>query len=243
MRHKLQQSPIAGLLLALSGALALIACDSGSDTTNGAGSLSQTAASSSTGDSGGYGDIVNAAEVSEEGYTLGGVAMGDPDAPVTIIEYASLTCPHCAQFHETVLPDLKAQYIDTGQVRYEFRNFILNPIDLAVSMIVRCQPPEEFFPLTDLFFANQRQWLANANDREQLFSDISSLVRRVGISRAEIDQCLASRDLQQQLVELTQTGQQDWGVNATPTLIVAGEKRGVEAQSFEGLSRMIEEEL
>jgi len=227
--------------MALGSMLALAACDSGSEPAGDTGESSAAAGSSAS--SGSYGSVINAAEVSEQGHTLGGVAMGNPDAPVTIIEYASLTCPHCAHFHETVLPDLKSQYIDSGQVRYEFRNFILNPIDLAVSMIVRCRPPEEFFPLTDLFFANQRQWLANANDREQLFSDISSLVRRVGISRAEIDQCLANRDLQQHLVELTQGGQQDWGVNATPTLIVDGEKRGAEAQTFEGLARMIEEEL
>lgn len=243
MRHKLQKTPIRTLLLALGSMLALAACDSGSDSAGNDGS--QTPAADNGGGEGasGYAEVINAAEVSPEGHTLGGVAMGDPDAPVSIIEYASLTCPHCAQFHETVLPDLKTQYIDTGKVRYEFRNFILNPVDLAVSMIVRCQPPEEFFPLTDLFFANQQQWLANANDREQLFSDISSLVRRVGISRAEIDQCLANRDLQQHLVELTQEGQQDWGVNATPTIIVAGETRGNEVRTFEGLAQVIEEEL
>jgi len=185
----------------------------------------------------------SADSVSEAGHTLGPVSMGNPDAPVTVIEYASLTCPHCARFHETVLPKLKSEYIATGQVRYEFRNFVLNQLDLAASTIIRCQGPDRFFPALDLLFANQRDWLANTQDRDQVLSNIASVLRRAGVSRADIDSCLAERDLRQHLTEMTQNGQQEWGVNATPTLIVDGEKRGAEAQSFETLSELIEEAL
>lgn len=249
MKHKLQPTFWTKLPLALGCALALAACDSGSDepASGSGGQTDASAGEEASADAAGtgdvYGDIVNAAEVSEKGYTLGPVSMGNPDAPVTIIEYASLTCPACAGFHERVLPDLKAQYVESGQVRYEFRNFVLNPIDMAVSMIVRCQPPEQFFPLLDLFFTNQRNWLANANDREQLFSDIAGVSRRVGISRADIDSCLADRDLQQHIVEMTQGGQREWDVGGTPTIIVNGQKRGTDAMRFEGLAQIIEEEL
>jgi len=265
MRHNLIHSPLRAAGILLSAALAAAACDSGSsdsqtgESGEGGGSgAAQTASGEgqATGGAGGnggntsasagtkeYTETISAGSVSEEGYTLGPVAMGNPDAPVTVIEYASMTCPHCANFHKNVLPKLKRDYIATGQVRYEFRNFVLNPLDLAVSAIVRCQEPERFFPLTDLLFSSQNDWMGNAQDREKVLSDLASVLRRAGVSRSEIDRCLNVRKLKQHLTEMTQTGQDSFNVNATPTIIVDGEPRGRAAQSFDTLSQMIEEAL
>lgn len=179
-----------------------------------------------------------AEDISPEGYTLGPVTMGSPDAPVTVIEYASMTCSHCARFDQETLPKLKERYIATGKVRYVFHNFVLNQADMAASMVIRCQGPQQFFALTDLFFERQSDWV-----QQDFAAGIAKVGRRAGISRTDVDRCLADRSLQQHLVEMRQSGQDEWTVEATPTIIVAGEKRGPEAQRFEDLAAMIDAEL
>src|SRR5437762_12817844 len=90
---------------------------------------------------------------------LGDRALGKDDAPATIVEYASMTCPHCAHFHETTYPELKKRYIDTGKVRLIFREFPLDPLAAAASMLARCAGKDKFFPLIEAFFAQQKDWV------------------------------------------------------------------------------------
>ncbi len=234
-------------------ALALAACgdnggSAGSGASNDAGktpSVGTTATSASKlGEPKGFAKLVTPAEVNDKGYVLGPVVLGNPEAPVTLIEYASYTCPHCAEFDENIVAKLKPSYIDSGQVRFEFRNFIRDRYDLAVAMLVRCEGPDRFFPLTDLFFARQREWLANARQPERIIDDIAAVARRAGISRTRFDQCLADRDLQQHLIEMTQEGQKAWDITGTPTIIVNDEKQtDVKAFTYEGLLEIIENEL
>ncbi|WP_281300291.1 MULTISPECIES: DsbA family protein [unclassified Iodidimonas] len=250
MKHNLKQfgayKRSAALSILALMAATLSACGNENEpsqsSSSKAESPAQTAASAS-GDGPNYLDVITTDTASEKGFALGGVAMGNPDAPVTIIEYASLTCPHCAAFHKDVLPGLKENFIQSGKVRYVFYNYVMNRIDLAASSISRCFGPERFFPLSDLFFSRQREWLANARDQGQVIDDMAALVRRAGISRTEFDQCLAERDLQQHLVEMTSGGQARWQITGTPTIIVDGKKRGAEAQNYEGLAKMINDKL
>ena len=234
--------------------LALAACgDSGGD--SGAGTSAEagktapagTPAATSASKLGApkdFAGVVTPGEVNDQGYVLGPVSLGNPDAPVTVIEYASYTCPHCAEFDENVVARLKPTYIDSGQVRFEFRNFIRDRYDLAVAMLVRCEGADRFFPLSDLFFARQREWLANARQPERIIDDIAAVARRAGISRTRFDQCLADRDLQQHLIEMTQEGQKAWDITGTPTIIVNGEKQtDVKAFTYEGMVEIIEDEL
>src|SRR5439155_18141168 len=90
---------------------------------------------------------------------LGDNSLGSPDAPVTIVEYASMTCPHCAHFHETAFPELKKKYIDTGKVRFIFREFPLDSLALAGSMLARCAGTDRFFPMIETLFAQQKEWV------------------------------------------------------------------------------------
>ena len=251
MTHKassLRAWPLVALF-----ALALAACgdnggSSGTGTSNDAGKTT-TAGTTATsagklGEPKGFAKLVTPGEVNDKGYVLGPVSLGNPDAPVTLIEYASYTCPHCAEFDENIVAKLKPTYIDSGQVRFEFRNFIRDRYDLAVAMLVRCEGPDRFFPLTDLFFARQREWLANARQPERIIDDIAAVARRAGISRTRFDQCLADRDLQQHLIEMTQEGQKAWDITGTPTIIVNDEKQtDVKAFTYEGLLEIIENEL
>lgn len=240
MTHKLKHALIAPALLALLAACSEEPTGGGDD----AGVAGQQAPAAESYDGQDFTEIVTAASVSANGFALGGISMGNPDAKVTIIEYASLTCPHCAEFEHNVLSALKDRYIKTGKVRFEFRNYVMNRYDLAVSSLIRCKGAEQFFPLSDLFFSSQRQWLANSrNAPDQVIDDIAAVARKAGISRTEFDRCLADRDLQTHLVEMTTRGQNEWQITGTPTIIVDGKKRGPEAQDINQLSAMIEDAL
>lgn len=248
MTHNLKRSFIIPTLAAFS--LALAACDGGSQTssTSTQGRDSQTATSASTTQNSTVGttdylSMIETDVASEKGFVLGGVSLGNPDAPVTIIEYASLTCSHCAAFDQNVLPEIKERYIANGTVRYILYNFLLNRVDVAASAITRCFGVEKYFPLTELFFSRQREWLANAQDQAQLIDDMAAVARRAGISRTQFDQCLSERDLQTHLVSMASEGQSKWDITGTPTVIVNNKKRGPEALSIDGLVNIIEGEL
>ena len=114
--------------------------------------------------------------------------LGKPDAPVTLIEYASKTCSHCASFHADVLPTLKKEYVDTGKVKLIYREFPLNQLDVVVSMIARCGPPGRFFPLVDLIYKTQAQW---ARARDPL-AEVIKIGRLAGITPKTVEACLRS---------------------------------------------------
>lgn len=234
MTHRL-----AKLLVLIGLPFALAACDGEST----APAPSGEAVTNSLAPAAGFAEKISAAGESEAGFAFGGMRIGNPDAPVKIIEYASMTCPHCAAFHSNVLVPLEKSYIDSGQVYYEFRNYARDRMDLAVATLTRCQGPEQFFPLLDLFFTRQQQWMANYRDPQQMLDDIAAVARQAGMSRTRVDQCLAERDLQQHIAQMTADGQKTWDVNATPTVILNDRKLGIEGNSYEGLVAEIEKAL
>lgn len=152
--------------------------------------------------------------------TWGDVSWGSADAPVTVIEYASMTCPHCANFALSVFPKIKEKYIDTGKVRFIFRNYVTNQYDLAASTGARCGTEPVSKELMKLYFARQQDWAKSKNPVDEL----AAIARKVGVSRAKFDQCLANRDMHQHLVQMSQDGQEEFDITATPTIIVNGEK-------------------
>ncbi|GEQ99882.1 thiol-disulfide oxidoreductase [Iodidimonas gelatinilytica] len=242
MTHKLKQLATPSLIAFLALGLAACGNDDSSGTMDKSSAPAESASAESATD---YSKVITTETASEKGFALGGVSMGNPDAPVTIIEYASLTCSHCAAFDRDVLPDLKETYIKTGKVRYEFHNYVMNRYDLAASAVARCMGPDRFFPIAELFFSTQATWLANASqqDAKVVIDDMANVVRKAGVSRTRFDQCLSERDLQQHLVEMTSEGQKRWQIAGTPTIIINGKKRGAEAQRFDTLSEIIEDEL
>ncbi len=180
----------------------------------------------------------------EETAGLPDITIGSPDAPVTLIEYASLTCPHCAHFETEILPRLKRDYIDTGKVRYVFRNFILNGLDLVASTAVRCQPADMQQPLIELLYARQREWMRNVSggDRETILSDLAAVFRRAGVSRADFDRCIKDKALQKKLVEMTRIGTERYQVAGTPTFVLNGRTLPPIGE-YEPLKEEIEKEL
>src|SRR6266566_330644 len=122
---------------------------------------------------------------------LGDEIQGQADAPVTIVEYASMTCPHCAHFHETAFPELKKKYIDTGKVRFIFREFPLDSLALAGSMLARCAGTDKFFPMIETLFAQQKEWVV-----QKPLQPMLSLARQAGFTQQSFDECLANQDMQ-----------------------------------------------
>ncbi len=148
------------------------------------------------------------------------MVLGRADAPVTIIEYASLTCGHCARFHSQVLPEVKKAYIDTGKARLVYRDFPLDRLALAGAMLARCAGPKRYFGFIDILFMNQSRW---SQAREPMRA-LGRLARLGGMSQARFEACLRDESVQRQVLEQRLAGARTYKVNATPTLIVEGRK-------------------
>lgn len=142
--------------------------------------------------------------------------LGNKEAAVTIIEYASLTCPHCANFNEKVFPELKKRYIDTGKVRYIFREFPREDLDLFAFMLVNCAGKDKFFPFVDVLFRQQDKWLV----RNPL-PPLKSIAMQVGFSEESFEACSKNRDVQNAVIAVGEQGAK-MGVNSTPTIYING---------------------
>ncbi len=151
---------------------------------------------------------------------LGDVWLGSPDAKVTIIEYASMTCSHCAHFHTETWPELKKRFIDTGKVRFTLREFPLDPLATAGFMLARCNGNDKFFPMVDLLFTQQRNWAFVDKPVDAL----SALVKQAGFTQESFEACLKRQDIYD-AVTLVKDGGAKAGVNSTPTFFINGQKR------------------
>jgi protein-disulfide isomerase len=151
---------------------------------------------------------------------LADLSVGKADAPVTIVEYASMTCPHCAEFHNKVLPVLKEKYIDTGKVRLVFREFLLDERGALAAMVARCAGNERALPLISALFAKQNDWVPAKDD---FLQKLYGYAQQMGVSRTEFDNCRNNQKLLKELVAQRDRGS-DLGVRATPTFFVNGKR-------------------
>jgi protein-disulfide isomerase len=146
--------------------------------------------------------------------------LGKADAPITIIEYASLTCPHCAHFTVDVLPKLKEKWIDAGKAKLVLRDFPLDEPALRAAMVARCAPPDKFYPLVDTFFAQQENWVTSRDYRAAL----EKLAKLAGIGDKQFKTCIEDKKLEDQVVQSRLTAAQQLGVNSTPSFFINGKK-------------------
>ncbi len=150
----------------------------------------------------------------------GDFVMGKADAPVTIVEYASLTCPHCAKFHSDTLPGLKKEFIDTGKVRLVYRDFPLDNSALAASMVARCAGQARYFGFIHTFFASQSNWARSSNPVDAL----AKLALLGGMSKTDFDACLKNKEVGDAVLAQRLEGEKTYKVNSTPTLYINGGK-------------------
>ena len=223
------------LSLAGAAALALILAGCGgqsNDNASGNGSAPLTQIPAPNG-----GDWTATVAVTPEG----GFRMGNPDAPVKLVEYASFTCPHCMEFEEQGAEPLKNEFVKSGRVSWEFRPYILFPTDPAISMLMKCRGPEAFFQLADQLYADQPNWVGKLRDMppemQQQFEALppqqrsAAMVRAAGVDQffrirgmpeAEIESCLGNAQALQDLVAATDRATNQEGVQGTPTFFING---------------------
>ncbi len=163
------------------------------------------------------------------------IILGDPDAPVTVIEYSSMTCSHCASFHTGTLPKLKEQYIDTGKVKFIMREFPLDNLAGAASMLARCVADDKFYPFVDMLFEKQSQW-ARADDPVKELRQVSKLA---GFTEERFNQCVTDQEALEYIQQVRADGDQKYDIRATPTLIINGQKLEG-AQPIERLQAVID---
>jgi len=164
----------------------------------------------------------------------GDIALGSDKAPVTIIEYASMTCPHCAHFSTTTFPELQKRYIDTGKVRFIFREFPLDPLSAAGFMLARCAEKDKFMPIVETLFAKQSEWML-----QKPIQPLMAIAKQFGFTEQSFDQCLANQKVLDAIQVVRDRAAEKLGVNSTPTFFVNG-KRLVGDQSIDALSKEIQ---
>ncbi|MCK9543990.1 MAG: DsbA family protein [Novosphingobium sp.] len=173
----------------------------------------------------------------------GGYRMGNPDAPIKLVEYASITCSHCAEFSEASMPALRDTFVNSGRVSYEFRNFVRDPIDLTAAQLTRCGAPETFFALTEQVLANQTEMFSKAQAAGEAaysaamsqppatrgaaiarLTGLTEFFAARGISVDQANACLADTKAAQALAEMAQKQGEQFEITGTPTFIINGEK-------------------
>ena len=145
--------------------------------------------------------------------------LGDPEAPVTIIEYSSLTCPHCASFHTGTLPAIKERYVETGQAKIVYRDFPLDQHALNAAVIAHCAGDDRYFAFLEAMFASQDRWARSSNPTESLLQ----LAGLGGMPREQAEACLADDAMLDAVLKMRLDGQAEYSVSSTPTFIINGE--------------------
>ncbi len=146
------------------------------------------------------------------------LTLGDPNAPITIIEYASMTCSHCAEFHNKTYPDLKKNHIDTGEVKFIFREFPLDKLAMATSMLARCVDNEISMAFIEILFKNRDRWIS-----ENALNELKNFSKQAGLDSNEFDACLNNQQLLDDLIAGKEKAIEDYKINSTPSFIINGE--------------------
>lgn len=212
MTSLLPRRTVLASLTAVSAAALLAACSD-----SGGSAQAQTSGSSGAAAPAARG-TVDMAKLVAEG-SLPDQVIGNADAPVTIVEYASMTCGHCANFHRDTLPTIKKNYVDTGKVRMIFREFPFDPRAEAAFMLARCSD-DKYFAMIDVLFQQQNNWAGVENASEALLQ----IARLAGFSQESFEACLTNQKLLDDVRAVRQRGANDFGVDATPTFFINGNK-------------------
>jgi protein-disulfide isomerase len=165
---------------------------------------------------------------------------GNPDSKVEIIEYASFTCPHCATFHQTTFKQLKSEYIDTGKIRFVYREVFFDRFGLWASLIARCGGEAKFFGIADLIYADQSQW-TRASDPAAIVEELRKIGRLAGLDNEAIEACLQDGDRAQAMVAWYQKNAEADDIDSTPSFIINGKKHS--NMSFADMKKIIDDAL
>jgi len=184
----------------------------------------------------------NAQTTSDGGDTasIPDMIAGNPDAAVEIIEYASFTCPHCASFHTGAYKQLKTEYIDTGKIKFVYREVYFDRFGLWASLVARCGGPEKFFGITDLLYAEQAKW-TRAGDPAAIVAELRKIGRLAGLDNETLEACLQNGERAQTLVAWYQENAEADAIDSTPSFIINGKKHS--NMSYADMKQIIDDAL
>jgi protein-disulfide isomerase len=151
------------------------------------------------------------------------MVMGNDDAPVTVIEYASFTCPHCGNFHRTVFDEFKENYIDTGKVRFVYREVYFDKFGLWAALVARCGGEMRYFGIADMIYDTQKDWIGDAKE-STIAANLRTMGLKAGISQDQLDACLNDQAMAKALVTNFQTNAEADDIESTPTFLINGDK-------------------
>lgn len=184
---------------------------------------------------------VNAQEASDvDTSSIVEMTMGPEDAKVTVVEYASFTCPHCASFHKGPFKQLKADYVDTDKIHFIYRDVFFDRFGLWASIVARCGGPDKFFGISDMLYNDQSEWLAS-RDPVEIADNLRRMGKIAGLEEDQLEACLTDSDKATALVAWYQQNAEADEVNSTPTLIINGTKYS--NMSYEDLKGVIDGKL
>lgn len=182
------------------------------------------------------------------------MTLGDPDAPLTVVEYASATCPHCATFHLDTFPEVKKNYIDTGKIHFIYREVYFDRFGLWAGMVARCGMPEgevdaakteaatkRYFAIMSMVFDQQKQWL-EADTPAGIAANLSKIGRTAGLSSDQVDACLQDADMAQAMVDVYTTNVERDEIKSTPSFLIDGEL-ATGAMGYDEFSALLDDAL
>ena len=168
------------------------------------------------------------------------MVLGNPDASVTLTEYASYTCPHCARFHTDVLPSLKTDYIDTGKIKFIYREVYFDKLGLWGGMLARCGGPDKYFGIVDMLYKRQRDWMSGETGAD-VAQNLYKIGRIAGLKNEDMEACLQDQDMAKALVATFQENAAADSINSTPSLLINGENHG--NKSYSNLKDLLNAQL
>ena len=163
------------------------------------------------------------------------IFLGNKDAKIVVIEYASMTCAHCANFHKKVYPKIKENYIDTNKIKFIFRDFPLDKQALFGSVLAKCAPKEKYFDFVKLILNTQKKWISNDNTFEDKLKNIGKLA---GLNENKIDNCFKDEQIVDNILKSRSTAEKKYNITSTPSLIINEKKYS--AMSYENFEKIIE---
>ncbi|MGN6462797.1 MAG: DsbA family protein [Pseudolabrys sp.] len=192
-------------------------------------------------------DAVSLVELGVAG-PMGDMVLGDEKAPVTIYEYASMTCSHCAHFQKTTFPELKKRYIDTGKVRYVLREFPLDPVAAAAFMLARCaaqtgdkRDPAKYYMVVDTFFETQSTW-AFVQKPSDVLPNMKKVSKQIGFTDESFDACLKNQPVLDSIEKVRRRGVETFKVDSTPTFFINGKRQAGDLPMDE-LAKLIDSQI
>lgn len=185
---------------------------------------------------------VNAQEAAEiDTSSITEMTMGNPDAEVTVIEYASFTCPHCARFHSDQFEQLKADFIETDKINFVYRDVFFDRYGLWASLVARCGGEDRFFGIADMIYDQQRDWIGDGQDPVAIADRLRKIGKVAGLDQEQLDACLMDDEKAKTLVAWFQQNAEADGIRSTPTLVING--TSYNNMAYDELKTIIQDEL